>query len=123
MHNEVINDDHGGFHGVLHGVLRGVLHGVLHGVLRDVLRDGLHGVPRDGEWRRGLRVPCRVPFGLAFLHYVHGVYVHVHVHDVHDDLNLQLECVLIEIFIEFIENIIYRIYRKIAVDKFDKFDK
>jgi hypothetical protein len=35
----------------------------------------------------------------------------------------RVECVLIEKNIEFIENIIYRIYRKIAVDKFDKFDK
>jgi hypothetical protein len=31
-----------------------------------------------------------------------------------------LECVLIDFFFEFIEKIIYRIYRKIAVDKFDK---
>jgi hypothetical protein len=34
-----------------------------------------------------------------------------------------VECALIEKFIEFIEIIIYQIYRKIAVDKFDNFDK
>jgi hypothetical protein len=33
-------------------------------------------------------------------------------------LPIVIECVLIEKFIEFIENIIYRIYRKIAVDKY-----